>query len=98
VEKCGRAGQAAADFITRRISVACGITNAAYTHTHTHRIYNNYFFSTGDTGYTDALQYYLYAYTACLFFNKVAEMETAYPPLYTSEVKNAKSYNSGSPT
>jgi len=30
------------------------------------------------------------------FFIKVAEMETAYSSLYTSEVMNAKSYVSGS--
>jgi len=36
VEKCGRAGQTTADDITRRTSVACGITNGTYIRTQTH--------------------------------------------------------------
>jgi len=32
VEKCGRAGQATADDITRRMRVACWITKATDTH------------------------------------------------------------------
>ena len=62
MEKCGTAGRATDDNIARRMRFACWITkplHTPHTHTHTHRIYNTYCFSTATIVFANAPQYYV---------------------------------------
>jgi hypothetical protein len=67
VEKYGRGRQATDDDIIRRMRISCWITKA----TDTHSEYVILIIFHGNNGYTDAPQYHVYMYIACLVISKL---------------------------